>query len=585
MTTIIQFKLEMNKLLFDSIKNEDLEKAQFSIENGADINYKNEEDDTVLDLAHNYTIINFLVENGANISTFNILKSLTAYQGEYLVENDNNDPRILPLFLKHQQDLDLTFVLDSFLVYHPANFTMIRVYQTVESLVRHGAVVGDQILQQAFKKNYHYDIIMFLLRKKGGINKNIGYYTDNLELFKLLVSLGVNFNAQNQYMFKRALYKHNFTLLNYLIKNTGTNVNGDINSGDDDNYITLVFKDVKKGLKITVRGAGFNDNTTYTGDVKDIKKSLDLLFDNGYTFKQNDRSISHVAYIGDYTLFQYMLSKRAPITDDIPGLFIDSARGGNLDILKYFENLLVTDVVAINLAIESIEDGTVEILEYIVNKYMNRISSFSIYKAFENALNESNTGIVKFLLENLIRDVKKFKNENFSNDQANNNQDNNDDESDDGNSTPLETAIALVRDNDYEILKLVLKHNAIYTHSSLAEAVRYNDLYIVKLLFFYYPNEIDLSWENHNYLSSTIQKGKKELFKFLISKYPFKEQRKMLNFSWNHLKYEHNWYDYKFKNKINPVKEYLQNLLNTNQSGLHKIIPYELLLETQKYLG
>jgi hypothetical protein len=547
MTTRTQFKLQMNKLLFDSIKNGDLEKLQFSIQNGADINSKTEQNDTVLDIATdspNYTIIKFLVENGAIISIYNLEDSF------------NMHVRIFPLFLKHQKDLDLTFILDTFSSIR-SNIPMIRVYQIVELLVQHGAGVSDKVLKRAFD-HYDYDTVMFLLNnKKGGINKDIGYYTDNLELFKLLVSLGVNLNAENQYMFKRALSNHNFTLLNYLIKNTGTNVNGDINDDDDEeNYTTLVFQDVQKGLTIT----------------GDVKKSIDVLFDNGYTFKQNDRSISDVAWIGDYTLFQYMLSKGVPITD-IPELFIDSAKGGNLDIFKYFENLLVPDTVAINLAVESA--SSFEVLEYIVNKYINRISSYSIYEAFKNALDESNTIIVKFLLENLIKDIKKFNNENFSNVNINHG----------FTLYPLEIAITLAKQTDYEILKLVLKHNAIYTDSSLALAVSNGDLYIAQLLFFYYPNEIDLSWENHNYLSSTIQEGKKELFKFLISKYPFQEKRKMLNFSWNHLKYEHYWYNYKFKNEINPVKEYLQSLLNTNQSGLHKIIPYEVLLETQKYLG
>jgi ankyrin repeat protein len=552
MTTRSQFKLQMNTLLLDSIINGDLEKVQFSIQNGADINFKTEENETVLDLATdstnspNYTIIKFLVENGANISRFNLEDSF------------NMDDRIFPLFIKNQQDLDLTFILDTFTHYQPASISLIRIYQIVKSLVQYGAVVSDGALQRAFKK-FDYNTVMFLLNnKKGGINKDVGYYTENLELFQLLVSLGVNLNAENQYMFKGALSNLNFNLLNYLIKNTGTNVNGD-QGGEEEFYIRFILENIEDVM---------SDN---------VKKSLDVLFDNGYIFKENDHSLSNAAYIGDLNLFQYILSKGAPVTD-ILELFIDSARGGNLYIFKYFENLLLPDVVSINLALEN--SSTVDVTEYIANKYMNRISSLSIYKSFTKALLESNLGIVKFLLENLIKDLEKFKNENFSN------IDEDDDDDDDDVSENLEIAIRIAKQTNYEILKLMLKHSAKYTDRSLSLAVQDDDLYIVQLLFFYYPNEIDLSWEYNNYLLTSIQEGNKELFKFLISKYPFQEKRKMLNFAWNTLtKNTDKWYNYKFKNKINPVKEYLKDLVNTNQSGLKNIIPYEVLLETQKYLG
>jgi ankyrin repeat protein len=551
MTTRSQFKLQMNTLLLDSIINGDLEKVQFSIQNGADINFKTEENETVLDLATdstnspNYTIIKFLVENGANISRFNLEDSF------------NMDDRIFPLFIKNQQDLDLTFILDTFTHYQPASISLIRIYQIVKSLVQYGAVVSDGALQRAFKK-FDYNTVMFLLNnKKGGINKDVGYYTENLELFQLLVSLGVNLNAENQYMFKGALSNLNFNLLNYLIKNTGTNVNGD-QGGEEEFYIRFILENIEDVM---------SDN---------VKKSLDVLFDNGYIFKENDHSLSNAAYIGDLNLFQYILSKGAPVTD-ILELFIDSARGGNLYIFKYFENLLLPDVVSINLALEN--SSTVDVTEYIANKYMNRISSLSIYKSFTKALLESNLGIVKFLLENLIKDLEKFKNENFSNIDE-------DDDDDDDVSENLEIAIRIAKQTNYEILKLMLKHSAKYTDRSLSLAVQDDDLYIVQLLFFYYPNEIDLSWEYNNYLLTSIQEGNKELFKFLISKYPFQEKRKMLNFAWNTLtKNTDKWYNYKFKNKINPVKEYLKDLVNTNQSGLKNIIPYEVLLETQKYLG
>jgi ankyrin repeat protein len=551
MTTRSQFKLQMNTLLLDSIINGDLEKVQFSIQNGADINFKTEENETLLDLATdstnspNYTIIKFLVENGANISRFNLEDSF------------NMDDRIFPLFIKNQQDLDLTFILDTFTHYQPASISLIRIYQIVKSLVQYGAVVSDGALQRAFKK-FDYNTVMFLLNnKKGGINKDVGYYTENLELFQLLVSLGVNLNAENQYMFKGALSNLNFNLLNYLIKNTGTNVNGD-QGGEEEFYIRFILENIEDVM---------SDN---------VKKSLDVLFDNGYIFKENDHSLSNAAYIGDLNLFQYILSKGAPVTD-ILELFIDSARGGNLYIFKYFENLLLPDVVSINLALEN--SSTVDVTEYIANKYMNRISSLSIYKSFTKALLESNLGIVKFLLENLIKDLEKFKNENFSNIDE-------DDDDDDDVSENLEIAIRIAKQTNYEILKLMLKHSAKYTDRSLSLAVQDDDLYIVQLLFFYYPNEIDLSWEYNNYLLTSIQEGNKELFKFLISKYPFQEKRKMLNFAWNTLtKNTDKWYNYKFKNKINPVKEYLKDLVNTNQSGLKNIIPYEVLLETQKYLG
>jgi ankyrin repeat protein len=174
----------MEAELFDAIKSNDLEKVKKLIENGVDVNTKNDKEEIPLTYAfeyENFDIMKYLIENGADVN-------VKMYPEDYILTFAISDEYfdIAKLLINNGADVN---VKDSCEKTALMNSCYEGNYEISKLLIDKGADVnardeeGETALMEAFSASYHVN----------DNNKKEEY----VKIIKLLIDNGANVNAKN----------------------------------------------------------------------------------------------------------------------------------------------------------------------------------------------------------------------------------------------------------------------------------------------------------------------------------------------------------------------------------------------------
>jgi len=309
---------DLNKQLFEAVKNNNLHKVKKIIGEGADINTKNNYDYTPLHFAcwneNGFEIVKFLIEKGAKVNAkaninrtpihvacknknpFLIIKLLLEKGADVNSKNSDNNTPLHFICLKKDLQTAKFIIKNGAEVNSKNNNNLTPLHfackmsnnlEIVKLLIENGAVLNAKTnnkmtaLHYACETEDNIEIVEFLINKGTNINAKTGksltplHYAADSSIIKLLIKKGADINMK---ITDKHKYYPNYTLLLLLLKNkkyelakisikNGADVNVKITDKQNQyyNYTPLIFalKNKKYELAKIIIEKGADVNIKY----------------------------------------------------------------------------------------------------------------------------------------------------------------------------------------------------------------------------------------------------------------------------------------------------------------------------------
>ncbi|MCQ2915026.1 MAG: ankyrin repeat domain-containing protein [Alphaproteobacteria bacterium] len=245
--------------VMNAAKNNDIETLKILISLNANINFVNEDKETALTLAKDERIINFLLDNGADVNIVNNKENnfLDEYVGSSFIKTKNSE--ILNKILKGTKDINKFLFNAASIGDFDAILWLLENNRKFDFSLQHYKT--NETLFYVLISNDHFDIIKKLIEQgfdinfKDRVGNNALIYAarfGNNEYIKYFINKGIKVNDQNNY-WRTPLIE---TLLGPAnLKNIEQNINTLLDNGAAvsviDYYGKIIFDyiDDHKGLK------------------------------------------------------------------------------------------------------------------------------------------------------------------------------------------------------------------------------------------------------------------------------------------------------------------------------------------------
>jgi len=332
------------------VKNGDIYKVRELVEK----NMKNDIDKAfffAIDL-NNILIVKYLYKNGADIKKDDYI-TIAAFNGnlkilQFLVENGANMENINDAFISAIRE---------------------RHFSVVKYLFEIGASITEEAISYSASDGYK-KIIHFLIENGG--NKNVALINSlDIETIKYLIENGADIHYDNENIFLRCAIRGNLEMMKYLVEN-GANIHFNEEealflSFQYSNFKTTKFL-IENGADIRARSDFFVKGCAQNGNLNFLIFLLD---------KIQDSNLERICFncaceSGRMNVVKYFVEKNINIHNDNEYGFRISAKNNHLDVVAYLLNR-GADIHAENdeALRKSVEKEHYQLVYYLIKKGAN----------------------------------------------------------------------------------------------------------------------------------------------------------------------------------------------------------------------